>query len=113
MVARCAATAPSCTRGADSPPHAARYGVTTVAWRSSWRVRTWPRAHRPQVPSHEHRTMSGHMAGGTSTWWELVVDALDRSSPAVIDGSTTWSGHDLLARAAGAAQHLRTLVPSE
>src|SRR5438270_1029344 len=43
--------------------------------------------------------------------WSAMIDAWRaRNDPAVVAGSTTWTGRELLARAAGAAAHLRSLT---
>jgi acyl-CoA synthetase (AMP-forming)/AMP-acid ligase II len=46
------------------------------------------------------------------TWSAMLASWHDRRAPAVVTAETTWSGAELLARAAGAAEHLGALVPA-
>ena len=44
-----------------------------------------------------------------TTWLELVSQRADSSEPAVIASGETWSGRELLARGAGAAEFLNSV----
>lgn len=50
-------------------------------------------------------------AGTAATWTALVSRAYDHARPAVRFGDLTWTGRELLDRAAGAADWLDTLGP--
>jgi acyl-CoA synthetase (AMP-forming)/AMP-acid ligase II len=47
---------------------------------------------------------------GASTWSSMLASWRARDEPAVVTGTTIWSGTELLARAAGAAAHLRAVA---
>ena len=46
------------------------------------------------------------------TWSGMLAGWCDAPRPAVVTAATTWSGSELLARAAGAAEHLTSLAPA-
>jgi acyl-CoA synthetase (AMP-forming)/AMP-acid ligase II len=50
---------------------------------------------------------------GAPTWSSMLAAWRGRDDPAVVTDTTTWSGNELLARAAGAAAHLRAVTDHE
>jgi acyl-CoA synthetase (AMP-forming)/AMP-acid ligase II len=53
-----------------------------------------------------------HLAGAL-TWSSMLAWWRGRDDPAVVTGTTTWSGAEMLARSAGAALHLRAATDRE
>jgi len=49
--------------------------------------------------------------GAPSSWSAMLACWRDDPGPAVVTPQTVWSGAELLGRAAGAAEHLRSLAP--
>ena len=59
--------------------------------------------------STDDAALPEHLAAAT-TWSAMLAWWRDRDQPAVIAGTTSWSGPELLARAAGAANHLGAIT---